>query len=48
MDFDETVRALDSFVGKLVLVYPVDEPPEGEQPSFMESGTTRRMEARPR
>lgn len=36
MDFDETVRALDSFVGKLVLVYPVDEPPEGEQPSFME------------
>jgi hypothetical protein len=29
-------QALDSFVGKLVLVYPVDEPPEGEQPSFME------------
>jgi hypothetical protein len=34
MDYEETVAALDSVIGKYVIVYPTQEPPAGEEPDF--------------
>jgi hypothetical protein len=38
MDYDETIRLLNSVVGKYVIVYPAEVPPSGEEPYDFTSG----------